>query len=44
MGRLLRYLFILIILGGIALVGYSFFGDLSPDQRDITVPVESDAG
>ncbi|MEM7438387.1 MAG: hypothetical protein AAF393_02230 [Pseudomonadota bacterium] len=43
MGRLLRYLLVLVILGFLGLLGYSFFGDLSPDQREITIPVKSNA-
>ena len=40
MGRLLKYLFILIVLGGIALVAYAYIGpflgaDFSPPQEEV---------
>lgn len=44
MGRLLKFLFFLIVLGGIGLVGYAYLGDLSPEQEEINQPVELDAG
>lgn len=42
--RLLKILAILIALGAIALVGYAYLGDLSPDQEERAVPVELNAG
>ncbi|MEL6644029.1 MAG: hypothetical protein AAFQ79_08850 [Pseudomonadota bacterium] len=44
MGRFWKFLLFLIILGILAFVGYAYFGDLSPDQEDISTPVEIDAG
>lgn len=35
---------LVVILGLLGLLGYAYLGDLSPDQREITVPVETDAG
>ncbi|MBC6442094.1 MAG: hypothetical protein GDA53_03040 [Rhodobacteraceae bacterium] len=43
MGRLLLYTFLLVISVVIGLVGYSFFGDISPRQGVLTVPVETGA-
>ncbi len=43
MGRLLKLLFFLVILGAIALVGFAYLGDLSPEQSDVVEPVELDA-
>ncbi|APX24640.1 MULTISPECIES: hypothetical protein [Salipiger] len=48
MGRIIKWLFILVILGGIALVGYAYVGpffgaDFSPPQTEIRTPVELDA-
>lgn len=42
MGRLIRYLIYLAVLAVLGLAGYALLGDLSPDQRQITVPVEAD--
>jgi hypothetical protein len=44
MGRLLKYLFILIVLAGIALAGYAYVGpflgaDFSPPQEERREPV-----
>jgi len=43
MVRLLKILVIIIILGGVAVVGYAYLGDLSPDRQDITKPVDLNA-
>lgn len=40
--KLLKLLFFLAILGFIALVGYAYFGDLSPDTQDRNQPVSLD--
>lgn len=37
--RLLKAILVLGVLGGIGLVGYAYLGDLTPDQRDMRVPV-----
>ena len=47
MGRIIKWLFILVILGGIALVGYAYVGpffgaDFSPPQTEMRVPVTLD--
>ncbi|EPX78359.1 hypothetical protein [Salipiger mucosus] len=47
MGRLFKWLLILLVLGGIALVGYAYIGpffgaDFSPPQTEIREPVELD--
>ena len=38
--RLLKLLFILIVLLGLAVVGYAYLGDLSADQEDVSEPVD----
>ena len=43
MGRLLKFLLFLIVIGAAALVGYAYIGDLSPDQSDVSTPVDLDA-
>lgn len=48
MGRIIKWLFILLVLGGIALVGYAYLGpffgaDFSPPQTEIRQPVELNA-
>lgn len=40
MGRLIKYLLILIVLGVLGLIGYSYSGYLVPDQSTVTTPVE----
>lgn len=43
MGRLIKVLIVLAILGFAALAGYAYLADLSPDQSQVTVPVTLDA-
>ncbi|MGH1414453.1 MAG: hypothetical protein ACRBB0_13245 [Pelagimonas sp.] len=48
MGRILKWLFILALLGALALVAYAYIGpffgaDFSPPQTEIHLPVELDA-
>lgn len=48
MGRLIKYLFYLLVLGGIALVGYAYLGpffgaDFSPPASEVRTPVTLDA-
>ena len=43
MGRLLKLLLFLIVIGAIGLVGYAYLGDLSPEQTDVSEPVELNA-
>ena len=40
--RLLKFLFVLAVLVGAAVVGYAYIGDLSPDQSDVSQPVTLD--
>ncbi len=42
MGRILKGLFFLILLGFIGLVAYAYLGDLAPDQSEIREPVQID--
>ncbi len=42
MGKLFRILLILVALGFLGLVGYSYLGDLSAPQSEVTVPVTLD--
>ncbi len=43
MWRLVKLVLLLLIAGFIGLTGYAYFGDLSPDQREVTQPVTLDA-
>lgn len=40
MMRLLKLLFVLAVLVGAAVLGYAYIGDLSPEQSDVSAPVE----
>lgn len=42
MGRIVIYLFILIALGVLGLIAYSYSGYLVPAQQTVTTPVELD--
>ncbi len=42
MGRLLKLLVFLLLLGFIALTGYAYLGDLSPDIKEVNQPVTLD--
>ncbi len=42
MGRLLKALVLLVILGFIALTGYAYLGDLSPVVTEVSQPVTLD--
>jgi predicted small integral membrane protein len=39
MGRLIKAVLVLAVLGFAALVVYAYVGDLAPDQREVTKPV-----
>ena len=39
LGRILKVLLFLLVLGFIGLTGFAYLGDLSPDQTDIREPV-----
>lgn len=41
--RLLKILAFLIVVAGIGLVGFAYFGNLSPDQAPVSVPIQIDA-
>lgn len=43
MGRLVKVVLALVVLGFIGLAGYAYLGDLSPAQSTITQPVVLDA-
>ena len=43
MGRLIKLVFWLVVLAAIAVVGYGYLGDLTPEREDISTPVELDA-
>jgi predicted negative regulator of RcsB-dependent stress response len=40
--RILKVLVVLAVLGFVALAGYAYFGDLSPEETEVTVPVTLD--
>ncbi|MEL7114194.1 MAG: hypothetical protein AAGP08_01155 [Pseudomonadota bacterium] len=40
---MLKFLVFIVILGGIGVAGYAYFGDLSPEVRRVTEPVSFDA-
>ena len=42
MGKLIKFLLILVCLGFLGLLGYSYFGDLSSQKIKVTVPVALD--
>jgi hypothetical protein len=42
MWRLVKLIFLLLVAGFIGLTGYAYFGDLSPEQREVTQPVTLD--
>ena len=42
MGRLIKLLVFLVCVGFVALVGYAYLGDLSPNQVEVTRPVTLD--
>ena len=43
MGRLWKFILVLIVLGALALIGFAYFGDLTPDRNVVSEPVELDA-
>ncbi|ESW60606.1 MAG: hypothetical protein Q27BPR15_11050 [Rhodobacter sp. CACIA14H1] len=43
MGRIIKALFLLAILGFIALTGFAYLADLSPSQSEVKVPVTLNA-
>jgi len=43
MGRIIKALLVLAILGFFGLTGYAYLGDMSPDQAEVKVPVTLNA-
>ena len=43
MGRIIKAVFFLAVLGFIALTGYAYVADLRPDQAEVKLPVTLDA-
>ncbi len=41
--RLAKLVLLLLVAAFIGLTGYAYFGDLSPEQREVTQPVTLDA-
>ena len=44
MFRILKVIFVLVVLGMLALAGYAYLGDMSPRQAPVTQPVTLDVG
>ena len=44
MGRIIKALFLLVIAGFVGLTAFAFFGDLTPEQKDVSKPVVLNAG
>jgi len=42
--RILKLLFVLAVLIAAAVVGYAYIGDLSPNQQDVSEPVDLGKG
>ncbi len=40
MGRVIRFLLILIVLAGIGLIGFSYSGLMQPERQTVTEPVD----
>ncbi len=43
MGRIIKAVLVLAILGVIGLAGYAYLGDMQPEQAQVTVPVTLNA-
>lgn len=43
-GRLLKFVVLLVVLGGLGLTGYAYLGDLAPAPSEHSVTVTLDAG
>ncbi len=43
MMRIFKFLFLLVVLAAAGLVGFAYFGDLSPEQTRVTEPVSLNA-
>lgn len=44
MGRILKLVLVLVVLGIVALAGYAYLGDLAPEQTPVDEPVTLDVG
>ncbi len=42
MVRLFKFLFFLLILLALGVVGFAYLGDLDPEREDLSIPVEID--
>ncbi|WP_264177056.1 hypothetical protein [Gemmobacter serpentinus] len=42
MGRIIKLVLVLVVLGFIGLTGYAYLGDLQPPQAQVTKPVAVD--
>ncbi len=42
--RFLKLLLVLVVLLAAVVIGYAYLGDISPEQTDVSEPVEIDAG
>ncbi len=42
--RFLKLLLVLVALLAAVVIGYAYLGDISPEQTDVSEPVELDAG
>ncbi|MGG7644616.1 hypothetical protein ACQ5SP_07360 [Rhodovulum sp. YNF3179] len=42
MGRVLKLVFFLIVIGFVALVGFAYLGDMAPDRQEVNEPVTLD--
>lgn len=42
-GRIIKLVVLLVVLGAIGLTGYAYLADLSPSQEQVTVPVTLNA-
>ncbi len=42
--RFLKLLLVLVVLLAAVVIGYAYLGDISPEQTDVSEPVELDAG
>ncbi|MCB2135110.1 MAG: hypothetical protein KDE08_04070 [Rhodobacteraceae bacterium] len=42
--RLLKLMILLLFMGFVGLTGYAYLGDMAPERRDISEPVELNVG
>ncbi len=41
--RVLKFILVLAVVLAVAVIGYAYLGDLTPDQSDVSTPVTLDA-